>query len=316
MNQNNLLDNENEEPRYNLDFQNEPLKSYRGYLQAKKMFNLQGFFQIQENNYKLKIYTPELLTILRSTNLPVVPSNDYYPNVTEIDGTQYYHSYKDSYEEGMNYFNEKFKLTNDIIYDSLKAEKYLQKIKTNYHRKKHVGLTVKGWGSVKTLYSSLVYHGVIKSYGFYSGVVYALEGLVKEEPDFFKNFGIDGKVKQLPTKVSILKNDILQHGFLKLDKVKTLPKPNKEKLLEIIVNNDTPYIIAMFKHLGFLQYLQDNYFKTVKERNVNISNWLGTNERTIKGNINVLNPMSTENKERYTSHNYKEIVTKDYEELI
>lgn len=111
MNQNNLLDNENEEPRYNLDFQNEPLKSYRGYLQAKKMFNLQGFFQIQENNYKLKIYTPELLTILRSTNLPVVPSNDYYPNVTEIDGTQYYHSYKDSYEEGMNYFNEKFKLT-------------------------------------------------------------------------------------------------------------------------------------------------------------------------------------------------------------
>lgn len=111
-----------------------------------------------------------------------------------------------------------------------------------------------------------------------------------------------------------LRKNLRKYGFFDLKKVKELSHDNQDKLMEFICNNGTPYKIAMFDYLGFIDCLK-KHFRTLKELHKNVSNWLVQDERTIKGNINCLTPHSKEDRERYTAFQYKETVQKDYDRL-
>jgi len=114
------------------------------------------------------------------------------------------------------------------------------------------------------------------------------------------------------TSEKIHKN-IKEYGFFELEKVKGLSNDNQIELLKLL--GEIPYTIAMFEYLGFLQYLMKNHFRTQTERNERLSKWLEVTDRRIKGNINVLNEKSEENRATYTAHNYKEKVKEDYKKL-
>ena len=80
-------------------------------------------------------------------------------------------------------------------------------------------------------------------------------------------------------------------------KIKNLIKANKSSV---------PFIIALLSKLGFISYLLDNHFKTKELLFKNLSGTLNCNPRRIKGNVNILNKTSKENREVYTSWQHTE----------
>lgn len=122
-------------------------------------------------------------------------------------------------------------------------------------------------------------------------------------------------VKELETKTNKLKNNLKENGFYNLSSVKSLTKENTDKLIEMIATNNASYTMAMFDFLGYFKLLDDEYFISLEKRHKAIATWLNVGERTIKGYYYSLKEVTNENKNRYTAHEYKETVKKDYEKL-
>lgn len=122
-------------------------------------------------------------------------------------------------------------------------------------------------------------------------------------------------VNPIETKTDKLKTVLSEHGFFELTKVKQLSEQNKQSLVELISTNDLPYSIAMLDYLAFLKHLKAEHFKSDKKLFKAISEWFGTSERAVKGNIYVLNEISKENRTRYTADQQKQTVQKNYEAL-
>lgn len=116
------------------------------------------------------------------------------------------------------------------------------------------------------------------------------------------------------TKTDTFKAKLGEHGFFELPKVKILTGEKKQKLVELI-GQSIPYAIAMLENLDFLEHLKREYFKTNEKLFKSLAEWFETTERTVKGNYNVLNEDSQEDRFRYTAHKHKESAVKEYEAL-
>jgi hypothetical protein len=117
-----------------------------------------------------------------------------------------------------------------------------------------------------------------------------------------------------PLTESDLKRKLKEAGFYNLKMVKDLPDQNLEKLLDLLFYNDAPYRIAMLVHLEFIREFGKECI-TKKELNKRVGIILSVTDRFVEGNINVLSPISKENKKLYTSHIHKEKVKEDFEKL-
>jgi hypothetical protein len=69
-----------------------------------------------------------------------------------------------------------------------------------------------------------------------------------------------------------------------------------------------PYVIALLHELKYLEYFFKHHTTTKSRGFVLLAKVFGVNERRVKGNVNVLNPSSSEDPSQYTSSNYLEIV--------
>ncbi|CAM4092056.1 hypothetical protein [Gillisia limnaea] len=78
-------------------------------------------------------------------------------------------------------------------------------------------------------------------------------------------------------------------------------KQEKEK------TNDLPYKIALLKEIGFFDLPLLKNLTGNKKREV-VAQLIGGTDRQIKGNINVLNPQSMDDRTRYTSFTYEDEV--------
>ena len=121
--------------------------------------------------------------------------------------------------------------------------------------------------------------------------------------------------QQIETKTDRLKVELGKYGFFELPMVKQLSEPSKQDLVELISTNDLPYIIAMVEYLGFLKHLKAEHFSTDNKLFKAVAKCLEGAERAVRGNIYVLSEISRENRTRYTAHQQKQKVQKDYEAL-
>ena len=121
--------------------------------------------------------------------------------------------------------------------------------------------------------------------------------------------------KLVQTKTSRLKMQLAKYNFEELKLVKAINQSSLEMLYKTIALNDLPYQVAMLDFLGFVKYCERNYVTTKVELVKIICEILGAVMRQVKGNLLVLNPNSRENRERYTSHLFRETVMNDYESL-
>lgn len=133
----------------------------------------------------------------------------------------------------------------------------------------------------------------------YLGILSNLKSLIKSLPP-----------EQTETKTDILKANLTKYGFFELLKVKALSEPNKQKLIELISNNQMPYGIAMFEYLGYCEYLdreQGTKYKAdiILSRLYNPKAKDGTSSKHYRRSL--INPTP-----RYKAAEYKETVITDY----
>lgn len=121
------------------------------------------------------------------------------------------------------------------------------------------------------------------------------------------------QMEQIPTRSNILRQALEEYGFMKLNKVSRISDHGRNMLFDSLLSRSLPYKIAMLHYLGFLDHLLAEYVKSKYERNRLLHQILQAPERTVKGNIAVLNPRSKENRGKYTAHTYQEQVEKDYQ---
>lgn len=141
--------------------------------------------------------------------------------------------------------------------------------------------------------------------------------LNQELPSFFvqKQFS-QIKYDAETTKLRKVFIEEMKHSdFYNLPKISSLDDEKQNKIIDLIFENELPYCIALLDYLGFLSHLYKT-FRSKTKMFEEIARIFLTDSRTVKGNVNVLNNYSKENRDRYTAHLHKEKVKKDYHNII
>jgi hypothetical protein len=136
-----------------------------------------------------------------------------------------------------------------------------------------------------------------------------------EKPKTEDNSNSPQSYKVKPRITEKLYNDLKKNGYFNLKMIKELPLGSEDRIIDLLIQNDTPYQIAFLEYTGFIKHLKKEYCQTQKELVQVLSEMLNTTTRTVQGNIHVLNEYSKEDKERYTAHKYKDTVENDYQKL-
>ncbi len=219
------------------------------------------------------------------------------------------------YEQTLNK-TEPFSLTNEIL-----AYKIFERVYGTFNIKDgNIGAVIGGkdesGNSIMYITNELFYKK-----GYEGGEYYKAWELILSYPTLFKplfNSMIKPSKHQRPenpeleAKTQRLKKKLNEYGFFNL---KLVTEIDKDKLISLLVESNLPYQIAMLDYLGFLKHLGKEYSCTKAELYKLVSDILNTPERPVKGNILVLNPISKENKKRYTAHLTKEKAENDYYKL-
>lgn len=116
----------------------------------------------------------------------------------------------------------------------------------------------------------------------------------------------------VPSAFEKLRSDLLLKGFNDLRSVKPLSEPAREKLITLLHENELPYQVAMLDYLGYFNYLATEYGLSKNKCYKKVGELLGVAARSVKGNNLVLKDYSREDRQRYTSHKYKDQVKNDY----
>jgi hypothetical protein len=162
-----------------LDSREEP----KHYEPARKQIEEKGFVDIEDSGVVVaKIYTAELALILFTKK--IVADNLDTKTETNINGFDYLETYIAGFEEGRNYFKEKFSVEQSILYTpGIMA--YVKDIKEKYF---HSGYNSKGWSYVKGEFPFILTHSAVKEFGYYSGMVSEVDDMVSTYPNAFDGF--------------------------------------------------------------------------------------------------------------------------------
>lgn len=120
----------------------------------------------------------------------------------------------------------------------------------------------------------------------------------------------------IKTKYEQFIEEVTPYDFGGLDKVKALNKSGQVKLINLIITNDTNYAVPMLIHIGYYEILKKKYGLSNAKIFTHWSKALNKSERGVKGNFNVLNPESKEDRYRYNAEDYVDKVAEDYQNLI
>ncbi len=123
------------------------------------------------------------------------------------------------------------------------------------------------------------------------------------------------KTITIQSKTEKLKSELQKYGFFDLEMTKNLCNGSSEEIINLLIGKELPYKIAMIDFLGFVRHLEKEHTNTKNDLYKCISEIFNTDIRRVKGNLLVLNPISKENKTRYTAYCHKETVQKDYQKL-
>jgi hypothetical protein len=127
-----------------------------------------------------------------------------------------------------------------------------------------------------------------------------------------------GKSEQLllgQEKFPNLSEKLSELDFFELSKTKILKEEQKILLIELLKEKSVAYIIAMFHHLGFIEHLNDFKYKKKMDLYASLSSILGSDPRTIRGQISTLNKVTNENMTKYTSHIHLADAIEDFKSI-
>lgn len=110
--------------------------------------------------------------------------------------------------------------------------------------------------------------------------------------------------------------EVEKYRFANLEKVKCLDKAQQSKLIHLIVEKPAAYAVVMLIHIGYFDLMKKEYGMNKTQMFRHVAKAIGSDERSVKGYFNVLDPQLHEDKSIYNSDFYVEPVKKDYDSLI
>ncbi len=264
------------------------------------------FILFNANNRKYAVYSATVSYVFSSKTKGKYNDTD---EVFNIDGDPYFKTFTDAYEKGEEDFKADY--VNSNLYIS-NTEKLVSDIHHAVYHNKFGGLY--GWNNVVSLVIDEISHKIIKEYGYYSGMLSGAKEFIKKHPTIFKDVDkcnhSETKKEPQQEKHEIILSKLNDYKFNELEKVGKLDL----KIVKHICTESIPYKVAYLDYLGFIKHL-GSYTTTKVEIHKILSEILDTTQRSIKGNINVLNPISKEDKTRYTAHEHNKNIEKHYQLL-
>ncbi len=162
---------------YILDISFDYFHSHKFYERFKSEIVSNGSMSMirQKDNYKVKIFTAELMIIFDSEKLPVF-NRDLQKNTT-INGLIFTDSYFEGFHEGEQYFENHFVPNVNTLYGE-NAKPYITNLHNNLIHTVHHP-PYKGWNFVLKSVPTVLNNKNIKVFGYYSGIVSKVQELVK-----------------------------------------------------------------------------------------------------------------------------------------
>lgn len=263
-----------------------------------------GFIVINTETDTVNVYNPTLAFFLRQERLTVQSMDSGVE--TKISGWEYLKTYIEGYNKGAKDFDSEFSISPEVLYGA-NAEQYVKDLHLNYfhikHNKKH-----EGWHFVREKFNEILTHNQIKEYGYYSGIVAKVGGMVKKYPQLFRSFNECEfesppqpiKTSQTPPENIVIKPTIATETAEDLfDIMKGSFETGQHAELKNILKTGTDAKQwLVFK--GNANRLTDS-FKQLIEKNLltgcnkeHLQKWLITNFQYLnKGEVNNLNPGTT-----------------------
>ena len=110
-----------------------------------------------------------------------------------------------------------------------------------------------------------------------------------------------------------LKDELHEHGFFNLTRVKVLSEQGKKDLVELIRTNNMAYGISMFEYLGFCRHIDDEQ-GTKKKADLILSKLFNANAKGGTQSRHYRSSLIKHNT-KYTSYLHEERVKTDYKKL-
>jgi len=144
--------------------------------------------------------------------------------------------------------------------------------------------------------------------------------VVEEQPTVQQQneeVNVDFATQILNTRYQDFMESVLLYQFLELPKIKALNTTGQNEIINLIINREVPYGVALLFHLGYLDRLKKEYSLKREPIYSHISKALKSNTRTIKGNCLVLlNPDSNEDKFKYPAETFVAETHTDYSTIL
>lgn len=110
--------------------------------------------------------------------------------------------------------------------------------------------------------------------------------------------------------------ELSPYKFTELERVKFLNQNQQRRLVELIVEYDTPSAVAMLYFLDLPKKLKAEYGKNKEKQYSIVAKSLGVSVRTVKGNfLTISNPDSKEDQYKYPACDKLQNIKKDYENI-
>lgn len=125
------------------------------------------------------------------------------------------------------------------------------------------------------------------------------------------------EVQHITTKHEKFTTELSPYKFSELEKVKCLSKNQQKRLIDFIVESDTPNAVAMLYFLELPKKLKIEFNINKETQYSIVAKALGISERTVKGNfLTVTNPESKEDQYKYPACDRLPNVKENYEDII
>ncbi|HNR09011.1 MAG TPA: hypothetical protein PKM27_16950 [Saprospiraceae bacterium] len=138
----------------------------------------EAHWTVIHNGKKYKVFVAELYAILSEMAIPLPDGNTF-------NGRKFIKDYATGFNKGTDYFNSEFALKIDTLYSS-GSSGYVDNLKSCYFKKapdiQH------GWIYWASTYPLIINPTVIEEYGFYAGIINAVNSLRIKHQTLFKDF--------------------------------------------------------------------------------------------------------------------------------
>lgn len=159
------------------------------YRNCEWQLNANGFNKAIVNGFEVYLYNSYLTELLFEGKNIKVENLETKENL-KLDVTSYFNVFIDGYKEGIEYFNQNYKVNSTIIYNIENCKFYknnLHQIVCHLDDSRNDAIGRKGWKTIKEVHPLIFTSKNFERYGFYMGLIHNIELLRKQHKILFHN---------------------------------------------------------------------------------------------------------------------------------